>query len=356
MPDRRHFVVAGAGLMGSLVAWQLVRSGHRVTVYEKSPVDAPASAGHTAAAMVAPFSERPVSTPWVFSLGQQSLTLWPRLLQQLEEDSGERVGFHQRGSLLVAHPLDMSELDELHASMRSFGLGPKQGVAELDGRGIGELEPELAGRFSKGMYIDSEAHVDNRQLLACLHRTIVSFGGGIHYDTAVGIDNGDWFLGRERILADGFIDTCGVGARCWNADVRGVRGEVLWIHSPGTRISRPVRLLHPRYRLYLVPKGQDRYILGATEIESDDRSPVTVRSALELLSALYTVSPGFGEATILEMGVNLRPALPDHQPSIDVRDHQVAINGLFRHGYLLAPAVLQQLQQQVDWFEQEVAI
>ncbi|MDO6805564.1 FAD-dependent oxidoreductase, partial [Wenyingzhuangia sp. 1_MG-2023] len=101
-----------------------------------------------------------------------------------------------------------------------------------------------------------------------------------------------------------WIDCCGVGAQRWRSQVRGVRGEVIWIEAPDVEIQRPVRLLHPKYHLYLVPKEQGRYILGATEIESSDRSPVSVRSALEMLSALYALSPALAEARILELASN----------------------------------------------------
>ena len=136
--------------------------------------------------------------------------------------------------------------------------------------------------------------------------------------------------------------------------LRAVRGEVLWLDSAEVNLSRPVRLLHPRYHLYLVPKGQVdgryRYVLGATEIDSDDRSPVSVRSALELLSAAYSLCPALAEARILSFEVNCRPALPDPQtlyPAIGP-GRGCALMGLFRHGYLLAPAVLQQLQTEFD--------
>jgi glycine oxidase len=92
--------------------------------------------------------------------------------------------------------------------------------------------------------------------------------------------------------------------------------------------------------LYIVPKPGHRFIIGATQIESEDRSPVTLQSSLELSSALYTLSPAFAEARILELGVNLRPAFMDNMPRVDRQPGLIRANGLFRHGFLLAPAVV----------------
>ena len=103
------------------------------------------------------------------------------------------------------------------------------------------------------------------------------------------------------------------------------------------RYSRPVRLIHPRWPLYVIPRGDGRFMLGATSIEAQD-SGVSVRSALELLGAAYAVHPAFAEARIVEFGSALRPAFPDNLPRISI-EKDIAVNGLYRHGFLLAPAL-----------------
>ncbi len=124
-------------------------------------------------------------------------------------------------------------------------------------------------------------------------------------------------------------------------NLRGVRGERLLIRSADVRLSRPVRLLHPRHPLYVVPWGDGRFLVGATMIESEDEGPVTVRSALELLGTTYALHPGFGEAQILEAAAGVRPAFPDNVPRAIVRDggNRIFVNGAFRHGFLLAPVL-----------------
>ena len=99
-----------------------------------------------------------------------------------------------------------------------------------------------------------------------------------------------------------------------------------------------MRLLHPRWPLYIVPRAGNRFLIGATSIETESGG-VSVRSALELLTAAYAVHPVFAEARIVDFGAGLRPAFPDNLPRVTVDDTRITVNGLYRHGFLLAPAV-----------------
>ena len=118
-----------------------------------------------------------------------------------------------------------------------------------------------------------------------------------------------------------------------------VRGEMVMLECPDVTITRTVRLLHPRIPIYLVPRGKGIYMLGATMVESDSWRAISLRSALELLGAAFALHPGFGEASVIETGVGLRPAFPDNLPRIRRRGETIYMNGLFRHGFLLAPAM-----------------
>ena len=110
------------------------------------------------------------------------------------------------------------------------------------------------------------------------------------------------------------IDCRGLAARDALPDLRGVKGEMLVLRCPDITLSRPVRLLHPRIPLYIVPRGDGIFMLGATMIESAERGRVTARSLLELLSAAYALHPAFGEAEVVEIGADAAPGLP-RQPA-----------------------------------------
>ncbi|MBN3814363.1 FAD-dependent oxidoreductase, partial [Paraburkholderia sp. Ac-20347] len=180
--------------------------------------------------------------------------------------------------------------------------------------------------------LDGEGQLDNRQALAALAAGLAQRGVQTHWNTTVDDANPP----PARVT----IDCRGLGAKPALPALRGIRGEVARVHAPGIGLTRPVRLLHPRYPLYIAPKQNDVYVIGATEIEGEDRSPVSVRSALELLSAAFAVHPAFGEARILELNSQCRPTLPDHRPALFWDgDNTLRVNGLYRHGFMIAPAV-----------------
>jgi len=118
-----------------------------------------------------------------------------------------------------------------------------------------------------------------------------------------------------------------------------VKGEMLLLHLPELTLNRPVRLLHPRFPLYVVPRGQGVFMVGATMIESDQGTRITARSMLELLSAAYSLHPAFGEAQVIEIGTGVRAAFPDNLPRLRQVGGTLHVNGLYRHGFLLAPAL-----------------
>lgn len=326
--------VAGAGLLGRLVAWQLLRDGHAVSLFDAGDLDTPPAAAWTAAGMVAPLCETVVSERCVYDMGRLALAQWPRWLEELEAPSL----WHRRGSLMVAHPQDAGELAQFRRDLDG-ALGASAHYAELDAAGLNELEPDLAGGFRHGLFLEEEAHLDNRELLARLLEAIRRLGGECHGHCPVETFPGELETPAGRRAFDLVIDCRGTGARSRHPSLRGVRGETLHVHTDEVHFTRPVRLMHPRYQLYVVPKPGGRFVIGATQIESEDRSPISLQSSLELSSALYTLSPAFAEARILEQGVNLRPAFRDNLPHVTCRDGLITANGLFRHGYLLAPAV-----------------
>ena len=316
--------IAGAGLMGRLIGWQLVKGGADVTLYERSPRDAPASAAHVAAAMLAPASELPESDDAIFAMGRQSLEAWPAMLDELG------VPYGITGSLLVAHGPDAPLLGKFH---RSLGRRRDEESRWVDADGLAELEPALTRRFERGLHLPHEGWLDNRALLAALENRC----GEVRYGNAVE---------PEQLPGDVVVDCRGVGAGF--PDLRGVRGEAIRLHAPEVELSRPVRLMHPRYQLYVSPRPGRHYVVGATQIESDATQDVTVRSALELLSAAFALHPGFAEAEITELCAGLRPAYPDNLPRVAWHRGVLRVNGLYRHGFLIAPAVAQQAIQEIE--------
>ena len=338
----KHIAIAGAGLLGRLLAWQLLRANIRVTLFEAGSF-APGNsevraAAFTAAGMIAPLSEAVVSDANVYRMGQFALKQWPLWLSQLQQPTPPL--FFQNGSLVIAHPQDLSELDQFERELQ-FVIPECDSYQRIDQSQVRQLEPDLNPHFSQGLLLAEEGHINNRELLAALHREILSLGGILRDLTPVEVAPYKIITEKTEEVFDLVIDCRGLGAKQQQPQLRGVRGETLHVETREFHLQRPVRLMHPRYQLYIVPKPNNRFIIGATQIESEDRSPITLQSSLELGSALYTLSPAFAEARIIETDVNLRPAYMDNLPRVKVQDGLISANGLFRHGYLLAPAVVE---------------
>ena len=340
-----HVGIAGAGLAGRLLAWRLARAGCRVSLFDTKLRDDLTNASQTAAAMLSPLAELAVSDDAVFELGQRSMQLWPDWLAQIATP----VYFKQDGTLVVAHPQDGASLEHFSRLLHhKLPAACKAQVQILDAASLAQVEPSLAGRFNGGVFLAGEGQLANDQLMAALAIEVDRLGVRWHEGQMVERVQALAIVCADQVHAiDIAVDARGVGSKSDLPALRGVRGEVLRVECKGVTLTRPVRLMHPRYQLYVAPRPNGEFVVGATELESEDAGPVTVRSVLELASALYSLHPAFGEARILRMSAALRPALDDHRPRVEQRDGVWHINGLYRHGYLCAPALVDDLQRKL---------
>jgi glycine oxidase len=308
----RPITVAGAGVLGLWQALTLARAGHRVCLIEASAEPFQRSASRYGGVMLAPEREAETAPAILRELGREGIAAWRDLYP----------GLVVSGSLVVAAARDRAELDRFARAT--------QGHETVDAKSLQALEPGLEGRFASALYFAHEAHMAAPQALDFLLQEVVRAGVEVRFGAEAGADG-----------AATIIDCRGLAARDVLPDLRGVRGERLILRSREIALARPVQLLHPRQPLYVVPWGDGLYMIGATELETEDNGPVTVRSALELLGAAYALHPAFGEAQILDFGASVRPAFPDNVPRVIVREEgrRILVNGAYRHGFLLAPVL-----------------
>ena len=346
--------------MGRLLAVALAKGGAQVDLFDKGGPDGAHAAARIAAAMLAPLAESAITEDSVVRMGLYSLPRWKELIADLSSP----VYFQQDGTLILWHRQDASEAERFTAHLEkncrsNVDLSAPQ---KLNNEALRELEPGVADRFTQGLYLPNEGQLDNRQLLDALASELTLLKVNCHWH--IEIDP------SELLKQTGYkavIDCRGTGAKeAWLSgdkpnSLRGVRGEVIRLHAPEVKLRRPTRLIHPRYPIYIAPKENDVYVVGATEIESDDLSEMSVRSAMELLSAVYTVHSGFAEARILEMATQCRPTLKNNLPEIrSIRNKGLAdlimINGLYRHGFMISPAVLDCALELVEFGASKTAL
>jgi glycine oxidase len=304
--------VIGAGVTGLWQALRLARDGHRVRLYERSAEPFAMAASRLAGAMIAPFCEGEGAEPWITELGRRAIPLWREVHPETAVN----------GSLVIAQPRDVAELGRFARMTR--------GHRRIASEEIAALEPAFGGRYGQALFYPDAAHLEPAAAMRALAAAASEAGVEAHF----GED------GPERAAAGGLIVDCrGLAARDALPGLRGVRGEMLVVETSEIALSRPARLLHPRFPLYVVPWPGNRFMIGATVIESDDRGPVTLRSALELMGAAYALHPAFGEARLVQFCADVRPSFPDNTPRIVLRGGRIFVNGLYRHGFLLAPVL-----------------
>lgn len=348
---RLRIGIAGAGLLGRLLAWTLAHQGHQVSVFDPASgpqpsFDGQGAAGFTAAGMLSPLAELETAEPEVAERGWDAITRWAEIRADLAQRLPTPPNVACEGSLMVAHRPDLGAarrvLSRLAALTQERATPHRPQV--LDAPQLQALEPSLHSTLGPlhAWLLPGEGQVDAVAMMQSLQadapgvvwhwgRTVRQIGPGY---LSLAED-----ASAPKLHFDCVFDVRGVGARP-AAPVRGVRGEVVWLHAPGLTLQRPVRLLHPRHRVYIVPRPGDVVLIGASEIESEDRSPMSLRSAVELMAAAHSVLPSLAEARILRLDTNLRPALPDNRPEVHTEPGLVRLNGLYRHGWLLAPSVV----------------
>lgn len=308
MKNPCNIAVTGAGVTGLGAAYELSRAGHKITIFDPGgfPAD---NASFMAGGMLAPYAEiEHMPYAWI-KAGLHGIQSWQKIMP-------DHVICN--GSLLVAHSEDRYVLDRFKTHL------PQDAARDI---GTNELESQLAERFPSAIYIQNEAHLNPHPVMQLMVNTLRENGAILKTEKPSSLSSYDYV-----------IDCRGMGAQESDPDLRGVKGEILIVENFEFSLSRPVRLMHPRYPLYIVPRADHIFMIGATSIESAGEH-VTLRSGLELMSALYSLHPSFAQARIVSLKAGVRPAYPDNLPRIRIDGNVIRCNGLFRHGFLLAPVM-----------------
>jgi len=308
--------IIGAGAAGLTAAFELLRQaealGRDIAVEIVEKAEGPGrGCSHYAGGMIAPWCEAESTEPIVATLGAEALEFWTETFPVAEK----------RGSLVVAPRRDRPDLIQFSRRTTHF--------VTLDREGIAALEPDLAENFDFGLYFEAEAHLAPREALAKLAEALaakpnVTLRYGVDATTLA--DDADWTL-----------DCRGFAAKPDLSGLRGVKGEMIIIRAPDVNLTRPVRMVHPRHPVYLVPRPDGTIMVGATMYENEERARVTAQSVVELVNSAFALNPAFALAEIVETGSDVRPSFSDNLPRIRREGRRLFLNGLYRHGFLLSP-------------------
>jgi len=310
--------VVGSGVMGLSAAHEVMRRGAgSLTLYEDKE-HKPAS--RCAGGMLAPYAEADsLDADLQQAALDYSLNFWRKKTRALG------TYFADNGTYIVAHPQDEPYLKRFQSYL-------SQGCYET------VQEHPLSGRFASALYIKDEAHMNVQETLHAMRQSIEAEFKGT-YDEAE--------AGQYELV----IDCRGVHAK--QASLRWIKGERLLLHAPDLKLQHCVRMMHPRYPLYIVPQGKDHYVVGATMIEDSKDEHFTLRSALEMMTAFSSLGTQVLESNIVNMETGFRPAYPSQRPAVKRQGNIVSCNGLYRHGFLLAPLMAKEVFQPTGLFEKE---
>jgi glycine oxidase len=352
-------VIAGAGLIGSSIAFELAQAGLKVAVFDRAEPGREAS--WASAGILSPAPESPALISMV-PLAKASMNLYPALVANVEEISGENVGYRAKGTIDVFFNkeaiADLSTLIALH-----HGMGLKaEPLRPEDAR---ELEPSLSPELEAAALRPDEASVDNRAFTHTMLSAAKKSGAEVFAGSSVTgiVKQGNRCvglkLGNETVSAKWTV----IAAGCFSAEIEGVKefapvrpakGQMVSLRADGLKIDRVIW----GEKIYIVPRNDGRILAGATVEYVGFDKHVTAGGIEKILSAAIEVIPEFANARIEETWAGLRPDSPDHLPILgppDIDGLMIA-TGHFRSGVLLTPITARLVRQwitersvELDW-------
>jgi glycine oxidase len=347
----KHYdaVVAGGGIIGASIAFELATEGLSVAVFDAQNPGREAS--WASAGMISPAPESSEMAS-LLPISMASVRLYPEFLQRVEELSGKTVGYRKDGALdLLLNGSGQSEIDEILALHRGAGLRAEP----LSGSEAREIEPALTAELRAAIYRPDEASLDNRLLTeatleAARRKGVEIFpGNGAKALWTGGSTCKGLQLQTDRVEARWTI----IAAGCFSARIEGVaayspvtpaKGQMMALRCESVNLKKDLWSGH----IYLVPRNDGRIIAGSTvEYEGFDRN-VTVAGIKKILSGAISMVPALESARVEETWAGLRPDSPDHLPILGPTDLDglLIATGHFRSGILLTPITARLVR---DW-------
>lgn len=343
--------IIGAGLMGRILGLRLLQAGYTdIHIFEKDGIQESSSPAFIAAGMISPTCEIVSGGKLIYDLGKNSISLWHKHLSSLNalyilNDTGTILVSDSNFQSEAKHYLEKAKF--LLPARQNNDSAPLDYFKFLNKDTLKNLEPSLD--FSQGYLLENEGVINAYETMQLLGNYLQNNITWQHNTNVLKIDPTGLLIfskknsTEETDKFDLIFDCRGLGAKNTLKNLRGIRGEIIRVTAPEVKLTRPIRFFHPRHNIYIAPYGNNNYVVGATEIENEDYSPISIRSTLELLSSLYAVDRKFAEARIIATDTNCRPTFNDSLPQIELTQKLISINGLYRHGFLIAPQLAEEV-------------
>ena len=327
--------VCGAGVVGRLLSLVLHKMGFDVTLFEKGKSSGEDSASFYAAGMISPFSELEFGSERVFNFGVESLSLWGNLLKYLNL---EDVFYSKAGTQWFVPVGDTPAF--LNLMRKKSFLQKKNTISH---------EFKVQRKSETVFHVAGEAQIDVRDFFRLSEKTLlkhVDFRTEEKVSFLVNSSQSGFLKTNNGIEKfDLIFDTLGMGSQVQK--LRGVMGEVIFMTAKDIQMNCPVRVFSGRTPIYIAPKKNGQFVVGATVVEGYDNAKTTVEGVHELLSALIAYDSMFSSGEITEIKSALRPSFSSGSPEVTYSDKVIHINGMYRHGYLTSPAIINSVVKKV---------
>ncbi|AVC44044.1 thiamine biosynthesis protein thio [Francisella tularensis subsp. novicida] len=334
--------ILGSGVMGRVLGLYLLKlyPNLKIDIYTNS-LDYKTSCSYCAGGMLAPITELISCQKHIYKLGLNSFELWRELNMFINENLDRNTSFVRKiNTCVIAHNQDRSELDlairNIDLRLKNLNIRPFIDICSIEKVRAINKGLSLSNTLYEKALITNEALIDVPKFFELTQELFLNLQDVRIFETT----KEQFYQERFDNVYEHIFDCTGISS---DGDIKlyGVRGESILLESKNIKLDSIIRFLHPRHSIYLIPRDDGIFYLGATSIDSNDYSKISVQSTLELLSMLVTVDKRFLEARILKTLTNVRPMSIDDKPIISTKGNITYLNGLSRHGYLFSPMVAQ---------------
>ncbi|MED7789223.1 FAD-dependent oxidoreductase [Francisella sp. 19X1-34] len=350
--------IIGSGMMGRVLAITLAKTYPelQIDIYDKS-LSYKHSCSYCAGGMLSPLSELIACEKHAYELGHNSFELWNNINSFINKYLNiTNIFVKEASTYVIAHNQDRYELDlairniNLRVDKLSKTLHQKacEDFEICEKRNISSKEQgiSLSNSINDNVIKLKEALVDVPEFFKLSNQFFKAYEN----IKTLELLKEDFYTKEFDKSYQQVFDCTGFPNNQLN-NLYGSRGEAIVVKVANIKLNSVIRLLHPRHCIYLIPRGKGIFYIGATSIESQDYSEISVQGVLELLSSLMIIDKRFAEARVIKTLTNVRPVSSDDMPILKSVGKITYLNGLSRHGYLFAPALANKVIQQINNFQ-----
>ncbi|MBB5354425.1 glycine oxidase [Anoxybacillus mongoliensis] len=334
-------LIVGGGIIGSSIAFELAKRETSVVVIERGELAQEASSA--AAGMLGAHSEFSADHPLI-PLALASQAAFPTVIAELRELTNIEIGWNEAGMLKLA--TTMEEYEKLTEHYEFWRRVQLTHVRWLTVDEVAQIEPHVQNEYGAMYTLDQQ--VDAKQLsLAFAHGAMAKGARFLPYTEVY-----DFIFERERVVgvkttsgpiyAKQIVIACGAWTSMLAEKLRlslhmyPVKGECVSVTTETPLLQTTV---FAKNGCYIVPKANNRLVIGASAIAHSFAKTVQTCSVQQLLARAMQIVPAIAHSTFEKAWAGIRPQTKDGTPYIGAHpqyENVFVVTGHYRNGILLS--------------------